>query len=222
MKRFCLSLIVIISVFSAKSQDYDFSITESDVKLGGVFHNTLSINIYETDKKSIVQEWKSELKKTDAKVSSKDEINALSAYMKDIGNLPFNLYSKVEEKGDKLFALYVAVDLGGTYLSSSIHPDKYKIFSDMIYEFATKMTNEGIHKQIKDAEKVLDQSNNDLDKLVKDNKKLNDNIEGWQDDIKKAENELVKNEEDQKFKQEEINQRKEIVNEVKAKLKKVK
>mgnify|MGYP006295129713 CR=1 FL=1 len=216
------TLILISAPLFTIGQTYDFSVKETTERFDKVFENTLSINIYEASERDIEKAWKSKLKDMGAKLDRGDVIIGEGANLKDIGNLPFNVYSKIEKTGKGAFKLYMSVDLGGTFLSSGEHPNKYKIFSALLKDFAIRATKGAIREELEEVSDELGDRQSDLEKLKKNAGKLRDDIKGWEKDIEKAEKDLEENSKDQESQEELIEIQANKLKRVKEKLESVK
>jgi hypothetical protein len=144
MKKIVLLLLLNpLFVFSQKS----INVKERSENIGGGNNNCLVVTIYEAKQSEIEKAWKSELKKLDGKVSDKKEIFADDAKMKSMGDNTFDLYSKVVKVKDDEHELWVGVDLGGAFLSSSQHSSQYKAMKDFVYVFALNTSKEAMAGQ---------------------------------------------------------------------------
>ena len=196
-------------------------VEEKTNMINGNSNNTLTVIIYETDKSEIEKAFKNELKDRKAKVSVKKEIFADDAQFKNMGDNTVDVYARVEE-GKTGNTLVAAVDLGGAYLSSAQHKDKYDAFRAFLYDFAVKMTKEGVSEQIKDAEKLLGKQENELEGLVKDKEGLEKDIEDYKKKIEDAKKGIEQNIKDQEAKNKEVEGQKKVVEELQLKQKAVK
>ncbi len=198
------------------------SVKESKEKVGDGSNNALVVSIYEADASDIEKEWKSLMKKYDAKVSTKDGVFADNAMISSLGgNNPIDVYAKVEKVKDGENKLIVAFDLGGAYLSSSQHSSQFKEAKNMVSDFAIKVTKEAIAGQLKVAEKVLNKLEDNHKDLVDDQKDLEKNIEEYKAKIKKAEEDIIQSKNDQEKKKQEIEAQKKIVEAIQQKEKAV-
>jgi predicted RNase H-like nuclease (RuvC/YqgF family) len=118
--------------------------------------------------------------------------------------------------------MYVAIDMGGAYLSSSNHPDKFKAMKKILYDFAKEMSEEVVKKQIKDATKVLEGFLSAQKNLEKENEGLHKDIENYKEKIKKAEDDIKTNLADQNAKKKEIEAQQKAVDALQEKLKGIK
>lgn len=224
MKKYFMGLFLFTGfVFPGKSQDFNFKVSEvqKEINEQGI-KNVLVVNIYETSEDVIRKEWKSQLKDFDGKVTvDKNKLTSMNSTIKELGSLPFNIYSVIEKSTEGYYQLFVGIDLGGAFLESSKHPDKYKLFSSIMSDFAKKLTKESIEDQVKAAEKELSKKQNEQDKLSKENEKLHSNIKKWQEDIKKAETDIEENLKKQEAQKKKIEDAKDLLETIKLKLKKI-
>ena len=104
--------------------------------------------------------------------------------LKDLGDKPFDVYAKVIEKNVKDCFIALSIDLGGAYLNSIDHPEKYKVIKSEMIKMALKISKSQINKDIsreKDLLKDLEKQKKSLikeeDKLVKQIKEYEKQIE---------------------------------------------
>lgn len=193
-------LMVIINGYSQK----EFIITESYEKIADGKNNSLSVIIYETDSKNVEKEWKTLMKDFGAKVSSKKEIFADDAIIKNISPDTLEIYAIIESVNDFDTKLIVAFNMGGKFLSSVIHNDEYKTAERIIHDFAVSCAKNEVLEQIKDAEKSLGKLKNDSTQLVKENEDLSKKISQWEMNIETAKQSKITNENNQELKKSEI------------------
>lgn len=207
-----------VSVFAQKK----IEVRESNEKIGGGNHNALVVMIYVDDKGDVEKAWKSKLKDMDAKVSSKDDIFADEAKLKAMGPNTFDVYSRAEMVKGEGVKLIVGVDLGGAFMSSSQHSGQFKVFKELLYEFAVKLTKEKIGAEVAAQEKALEKLEDQQKSLEKENSDLKSDIENYKKKIAEAEDKIKKNEGDQKTKKGEIEAQQKVVATVKEKMNAVK
>lgn len=216
-----LTILIILVSLASWSVAQKIRVYESRVDIGGGTHNALVVPIYGVDAKTVEKEWKSEMKDYGAKVSSeKGGLFGDNAVIKEMGDNTVDMHARVDDKKDEV-DLIVAFDLGGAYLNSSDHPDKYKIASKIMHDFAVKLTTNAIDYQLKVQQKALDKLNSQEKDLVKENKNLNDQIVEYQNKIKKNQDAIEKNKNDQAEKQKEIAQQQQVVDDIAKKAKAV-
>ena len=197
-------------------------VSESRDNIGGGSHNALTVQVYGVDAKEVEKEWKSKVKDYNPKKVSdnKGEIFADNAVIKDMGNNTIDIYARIVDKKGEV-DLVVAFDLGGAFLNSSDHKDKYQIAEKILHDFAVKITKDAIESQLKTQQKALEKLNGQEKDLVKQNTNLNTEITDYQAKIKKNQDAIVKNKDEQAAKQKEIAQQQQTVDELDKKAKAV-
>jgi len=194
MKKQILTLSLAIASVQFFAQD--IKIKESNEGFSNGSHNALSVTIYVTDVNMVEKEWKSLIKNYGYDKSSEksDEYFFDNVKIKQLGDNTLDIFSKVDaNKAEKNVTLKAAYDLGGAYLSSSEHKDKFEYVKKMMRDFAVKITKESIDDEIKDANKVLATHQSKQADLEKDNKNLADDITNYNQKIKKANEQMEQN-----------------------------
>ncbi len=220
MKKITTSLLIVLAVNSFAQE---VKVKSGNEKFSSGSHDCLTTTIFEGDKDKAMTKWKSKLNSfKDEKVKrSGDEIFGDNIEIKDWGNNPVDIYSKFDEDKDKkTVTMSVAVDLGGTYLTSSTK-DKYNYIEKMMKEFAIDMTKDNIKDLVNDAEKALGKLEDDQKDLEKKNKGYKDDIEDYKKKITKAESDIKDNEANQSKKKSEIDAQKKVTDDIRKKLDKV-
>ncbi|HBF87099.1 MAG TPA: hypothetical protein DDX39_00545 [Bacteroidales bacterium] len=217
MNKIILSALFIGIFFGISNAQRKIVVSEKNFSFVSGNQNSLVVNIYEADEDLILKQWKKLMKDYDAKVSSKKEVFADNALIKNLSPNTVDVYAVTEKNQDGDFNLVVAIDLGGAYLSSSSHPDKYKTAERVIYDFAVETTKEAIKEQVKEQEKNLEKLQSEAAQLVKDKENLQKSIEDYKAKILQAEEDIKTNEKSQTDKTKEIENQTVIVNEIKEK-----
>ncbi|HKC67814.1 MAG TPA: hypothetical protein VKG26_06255 [Bacteroidia bacterium] len=223
MKKYILTIAVAISSLSFFAQD--IKVKESNESFSNGGHNSLSVTLYVTDANMVEKEWKSKMKDFGYDKSSEknNEYFFDNVTMKELGNNTLDVFSKVtEQKSEKTVTLTVAFDLGGAYLSSSEHKDKFEYVKKMMHDFAVKITKEDLDDQIKAAGKVLSTLQGKQSDLEKDNKGLADDITNYNQKIKKANEQIEQNKKDIETKKGEVAAQQKVVDGIKSKKESVK
>ena len=231
MKMKLISVIALLSmgVITSSAQKVNIKVSESNERIGSGKNNALVVTIYEATPEEIGSKWKSLMKDHKGKVTMGDEIFADNAVIKTINdNNTIDVYAKIEKVKDGESKLTVAFDLGGAFLNSSDHKEKFNEAKKIVYDFAVNTTKEAIAGQRKAAEKVLANLNDNQHDLEKQQNKLNSNIEDYKGKIedynkkiKDAQDNLAKNKTDQDKKKIELDNQKKVVGAVTAKEKAV-
>jgi hypothetical protein len=194
---------------------------ETNEKFSTGSQNAIVTTIYENNANDVMSEWKKVMKdfKYEKVKENDNEVFGDNILIKEWGNNPVDFYTKFEEdKKTKTLKMSVAVDLGGTYLSSSNDKDKIKYVEKMVKDFAINMTKEPINAAVKLGEKQLGKFEDEQKDLEKENKNLKGDIEDYKKKIEKAEKEIKTNEENQAKKKIEIETQKKAVAETKKRL----
>ena len=197
---------------SAFSQS--ISVKESNEKFSTGSQNAITTTIIENKLDDLLSQWKKVLKdfKNEKVKDSDNEVFGDNILIKDWGNNPVDFYTKFEEnKKDKTVKMMVAVDLGGTYLSSSKDKDKYKFVEKMVKEFAVKQSKAPIEDAIKDAAKLQAKQEDQQKDLEKDNKNLNNDITDYKSKITRAETDIVTTNAELEKKKSEVTIQKKVV-----------
>ena len=215
MKKVVSGLFAIFFAFTLQAGT--IKVIEGNSKIAGSRNNVLTVVIYETDFEEVIKAWKKKMKSTKVKVkTSKGEVFADNAVIKKLGDYPMDIYARTEKivGGSKLI---VGVNLGGAFLNSKDHKEKYDAFAKFVEEFAENQIRSSIIEQVKDAEKELNSSIIKQKNLVKNKERLKNKIVGYKNDIKEAEFKISNNESDQVAQKKKIEAQKEEFEAVKAK-----
>ncbi|MCW3075520.1 MAG: hypothetical protein JWO32_129 [Bacteroidetes bacterium] len=205
-----LGLIVCSAFCSAQS----ISVKEGNEKFSTGSQPAVITTIHENNMDEVMNQWKKVLKDyKNEKVKDKDnEVFGDNILIKDWGNNPVDFYTRFDEdKKSKTVKMAVAVDLGGTYLSSATDKDKVKYVEKMVKDFAVKMTKEPIEDAVKDSEKVLAKLEDTQKDLEKDKKNLQEDIVNYKSKITKAEKDIIVKDAEIVTKKSEVNVQKKVV-----------
>ena len=136
--------------------------------------------------------------------SSKGEFSTYQSQTKELGEKLFDSYAKIIEAKDGNITIAFAIDLGGAYLSSSIHKEQFTAFSNRLKTFAIKTSKESVSEELKNQEKILKDHQKFSENLEKDKATLEANILDYKKKIEEASAKIEKNKVDQAKKKEEI------------------
>ena len=185
-------VLLIFSVFTVQAQ-----IAEETRALNHSSNNAMVLEVKDADEKFVNKIWKNFLEDYyDAKtkwmrkehywLSDNAEIAGLG------GSNTVDIYGLAEQKG-KHVEMLVWVDLGGAYLSSTTHPDRYEEGERMMNRFAIEIEKEKTKITLKEEEKELKSIQSELKKLVAANQRYHKDIERAKEAIKKAEADIEQN-----------------------------
>ena len=205
MKLFSTSLMFLFFTSSLTAQK--IAAKESGEMLGSENYSALAVMVYETDENTVEKEWKSLMKKHDAKVSeSHGVIMAENVVMEEISSSPVSVYAKVKkaESGTKLL---VAISGGDSEAMKRI-----------MENFSRKLVKESVAMQQKEAEKELAKTERELEALQRDNSDLHNDIDRYKEKIRDAENNIQKNLKTQEEARKAVEAQRKAVEAVKEKL----
>lgn len=218
-KEFSYFLPLLAFLLSANVFAQKVKVTESTERIGGGKNPALIVTIYEITAEEVEKSWRALMKDYKAQTSSGDEIFADNAVIKKINdNNTIDVYAKAEKVKEGEIKFMVAFDLGGAFLSSSSHKDKFGEAKTFVYDFAVKAMRDAVIAQRKSAEKQLAKLENEQKDLEKQKSKLEKNIEDYkgkiedyQKKIKLAEEDISNNKNEQKKKKTEVEAQKKAV-----------
>lgn len=199
--------------FGVQVNAQDLRVTEVLESMSKGNQKGLAIEIPEVSEEFLFKECKDWIEafkgktKTDKK---NNEIFSDDAFMKEVSANTFDLYAKVINKG-KVQKLVLFVDLGGAYLNTQMHPDKYKIFESRLLEFGKSVVKNNFKQKLEEAEKVLKTLEKEKKDLLEDESKSLKNIEDCKSTIKKEEENIAANKKKQGEKEKQISDQQKIV-----------
>lgn len=216
MTKFILpSLLFICNGLFAQT---DITVKEEMVAIDGTSRNSLTVVIPGAKKaEDVKRAWKKQLKDLKGKVSDKKVIFADDCKSKEMGDNSFDVYSLVEEASDAGVKLVAAFDLGGAYLSTAAHPDRYPAAQKIVSAFAVAQAKAVIQDEIDGSEKILKGAEKALAGLIKDKGDLEKSIEDYKKKILEAEEAISNNQVAQANMTKEIEGMKAILLELSAK-----
>jgi hypothetical protein len=188
----------------------------------GISRNSLTVFVKEANTEDIKKAWKKQLKDLKGKVNDKTFIFADDCKVKEMGDNTFDVYSVVEEATAEGVKLVVAFDLGGAYLSTANHPEKYPVGEKILRDFAVEQTKEVVRVRIAAKQAELGGFEKELAGLVSEKAALEKDIVDCQKKIEEANTNIGKNVGNQANKQKEINSMKTLLTELEVKLKAIK
>ena len=150
---------------------------------------------------------------------SKKEHVAMMVDLKDFGKMPFNAYAVSSISKNELISVRFCFDLGGAYLNSKDHPEKYKVIEEIIEDFASKSVKSWIENIVRDENKRLNNLEKEQKDLVKRKENLEKEIKDFERKIDDNKNSIKENLESQSAKKSEIETQKKQVELVEKKLK---
>jgi hypothetical protein len=230
MKSFFYFLFLICAI-DITAQNYSIQVSESSEPIGPGDNNALVVIVYENELDNVEKEWKSTIRnyKTEKTNLTHHSLFADNAVINEMGTGTVDIYTNfAEKKENKSVRMVVAFDLGGVYMNSNQHGDKFQAAKKIVYDFAVRLTKAALDDQLKEQNKKLDKLVEKKDDLEKGKKSLLSKIEEDRERIKKAEEDIAKNtesvkknEKDQQEQQLKIDEQKKMVQEFQRRLESV-
>lgn len=222
MKKYYLAILLSAIIYAGFGQR-NIEVNSTSYSFSSGNNSALSVIIYETNPKDVSKAWQKKLKDFKGKTSEKKgEVFSDNAIIKSFGdNNAVDIYTRFEETNDGNITMYVAVDLGGAYLSAS-QKDKYNALKTILYNFAKTTSEDVVNQQVKAATKVLSELESNQKQLEKENENLHRDIENYKEKITDAEKNITINEANQETKKKEIEDQQKALDTLKEKLKTIK
>ncbi len=186
-------------------------------------NTALVIQIPDADTKLVAKLWKKYLRDYDGKLkkSKDDEFFVDDADIPGIGlGNTIDIYSKIQEtqQGAELAVWFY---LGGAYLQSDMHPERFQEGERFMEQFALMVQKELIKQELKEQQDQLKELESQLDKLKRDKERYHQIIEEAEKRIEQAKADIKANEQAQMDAEKAIEKQREKVDMVKDKLKKI-
>jgi hypothetical protein len=198
MKKICLLFAFAIVGITVFSQRIEVKETTGQFRSGN--KNSIVTTVYHSDIKTVTKEFTSLLKSYKGKVSSKKgEIFGDDLMITSMSNNTIDVYAIIKETKDGDIEVTAAFDLGGACISSSLNGEQFGRASDIMREFALKITEKGYAGFLKAEEKNLKDTKKEYEKMVdlkKDMIKENENYKKKIEQNEKEIDKLTKNIED--------------------------
>ena len=173
----------------------------------------LAIEFTQISEEFLLKEFKDWVDKFKGKTKmdkKNNEVFSDDAFLKEISANTFDIYGKVINKG-KTQTLVLFVDLGGAYLNTQMHPDKYKIMEGQFLEFGRSVIRNDLKNRLDEAEKVLKNFEKEKKELEQEQAKSLKNIENAKNLIKKEEENIEANKKKQLEKDKQISDQLKVV-----------
>lgn len=189
MQKIILLIGFIVLSFAGYSQKIEAK--ETNGRFGKESKNAIVTTVYYSDIKTVESEINKFIKSYKGKASKKKGIifgddliiPTLSANSVDV-------YFAVSEQKTGEVEVMAAFDLGGAYLSSSMHPDQFNRALNMIRDIAFNITEKAYAGKVKNEEKKLNDAERDFEKLKSKKESLIKENEDYKYKIEKNEKEI--------------------------------
>ncbi|MCO6479295.1 MAG: hypothetical protein J5I94_21850 [Phaeodactylibacter sp.] len=218
MKPFVITLALSLAAWcSIQAQ-----ISEKTVKMSQGANNALVLEIPNADARLVADVWKNYMKdfydakpKWDRKarewICDDAEITAIGR-----GNT-IDIYANVEEKGNSALA-YVWFDLGGAYLSSREHPERFAEAEKAMMRFALEVAQEKTRQELEAEKDAMKKLEREMARLKSLNERYHKEIERAEEAIRKAKEDIVENDKLQEQMLQQIAEQENVIIEVQKRL----
>lgn len=183
--RAILLIAALLSLKQVAAQD-SIEITESVSTFSTGSHNTLSFVVNNANLKDVSGGWSDLLKDWKCKPKGKTEWQSEECKAKTMGDRPFYVVSVVEEVPGTGVRVRAAFDLGGAYMSSTAHPDRFSAAKLMLHNLAVEQAKVVVRTEIAAAQKLLADRQAEFAALQKAEQKLESDIADFQKKIEEA------------------------------------
>jgi len=171
----------------------DVKITEEQQIFSVGSKNSIVVTIPYVKKEFVDKELKSELKSWKGKYSfSAGEHVSSQASLKVMGEKPFDAYARTFLSGDEI-KITVAIDLGGSYMTSAEHSAQYNAMVNQLNAFAQRTIAGSYKEDLKAEKKMLVALEKEQKNVQKQNEKLQKSIDDYKKKIFEAESQMSKN-----------------------------
>jgi|GEM_PF-478385 len=173
----------------------------------------LEIFIPEVQKKEVeaaLSKWTKSNKGKYVSSKKSSEIFQDNVQVSSVSDNTVDMYTILTQENEGV-RLRTFVDLGGTFLSSSGHPQAFEAMERVLIDFSRNQLISSVDKNIKTEEKHLSQLQSQLKSLEKQKTGYEKDIVNHQNNIQKQELAMTKNETDQKTKEQQIAIQQEIL-----------
>lgn len=198
-------------------------ITEKKVKMSLGKENALILDIPDVDRKFVGRLWQDYMKDF---YNSKPKYNRKeNEYFSDdadivavgLGN-SIDVYTSTEKNKNKGTTVTMWIDLGGAFLNSREHSERYTEAEKILMRFALEVARETTRMEIEEEEKALKKLESELRKLKVANDRYHKEIARAEEIIKRAKENIVQNELDQQAVTSEIENQQKVVEGIRVRL----
>lgn len=128
-----------------------------------------------------------------------------------------DVYAKTEQKDDNAY-IYMWVDLGGAYLNSRQHRERYTEAEKILIRFGLEVARAKVKIELEEQEDLLKDLNRDRERLISDKERSEREIERAKEAIAKAEKDIEENLKAQEEMVERIKAQEAVIKEVQKRL----
>ncbi len=186
--------VLLICVFTLALTSIQAQITEDQKSMSAGMNNALVLELPGVDDAFVEKLWKKYIKPLNAKTKkNRSEWFTDDASLASVGGSnTIDIYMSAEELGPDI-NLNVWFDLGGAYLNSDEHPNRYVEAEKYLMRFALFMAKEKTTLELESQEKTLGKTESLLKRLERDNERYHRDIEVAKEKIRLSESNIETN-----------------------------
>jgi len=219
---FCVSVLFAQTPQVVKSGDLVLVVGQEMRTMSAGNENALTVVLPKTNKKVVEKAWEKYIKKNFKAKAKRDkksgEMFADNATIKGVSDNTVDVYAKVTEMGGDT-ELSVWYNLGGAYLSSANHPQRYPAAEKMVLDFSASVSKALVEEELKMEKGKVKGLQKELKGFEKDQKKAEDEIAKAEKKIKEMREKIEKAKENQEMKKKEIGAQEAVIKSVEKRLK---
>lgn len=211
-----ISLLFLLLLFSNIVNSQNLRVEEVVENMSKGAQKGLAIEFPEISEDFLFKEFKDWVDKFKGKTKvdkKNNEVFSDDAFLKEISANTFDIYGKIINKG-KTQRLVMFVDLGGAFLNTQMHADKYKIMEGQLLEFGRSVIKNDLKTKLEEAENTLKGLEKEKKDLEQEQSKSLKNIEDAKNTIKKEEENIEVNKKKQAEKDQQIVSQTKVVEEL--------
>jgi len=199
---------------------YGQQIMEASKPMSQGDNNAIVVTLPDTEEKVVAKEWGDFIKEYKGKlrkIKKSSEIFADDAKIEAMSSNTVDVYALVSQRGDNT-ELTAWFDLGGAYLNSETHPDKWGVAQAMMNDFSARVSKTYVANMLQEEEKKLKGLEGDVKSLEKDKEQALKEIEKCEKKIEEAKAAIEEAENKKEQAMKDVEAQKMVVKEVKKKL----
>ena len=184
MKKLTFSLLLAF-LFTASTTEAQIMEGKRLMSLGQ--YNAISVDLIHTSKNEVEKEWTKYIKDFGQKTkkNAAQEIFVDDANIAAMSRNTVDIYSTVNEKGEDT-ELVVWFDLGGAFLNSQMHADRYPVAEKMLREFSMRVSKSAVEAELSSQEADLQKLSDRLLRLRQERQSLEKDIMEYAEKIAEA------------------------------------
>ena len=214
-------------VMESKVAEFQEPVYAMDIEQGAKansagIHNAYSVEILNADKKVVDKAWKSLMKSYRGKTKynrKEAEMGTTNAKVTELGSAVYTIKTSIEQRGGNVVVHSWFEGTDG-YIDDTAESENAGV-NDLLQSFAVNVRKDMVKMILGSEEKVLKQSESELNKLKKQNDSYHKAIEVAKRKIAEAEQNIIENEAAQEMAVTKIDGQRSIVEGVRQRLKRI-